>query len=74
MDSMSSIISLIEAIRDKIFQNYYGADVSAEIEGLVEIAVGDEVAISALIDCLKTEPGFLVQGAIARALVGTRIV
>jgi hypothetical protein len=72
MDSMGSITSLIEAIRDKIFQNYYGADVSAEIEGLVEIVAGDEVAISALIDCLKTEPGWLVQDAIAKALVDTK--
>lgn len=72
MDSMGSITSLIEAIRDKIFQNYHGADVSAEIEGLVEIVVGDKVAILALIDCLKTEPGWFVQDAIAKALVDTK--
>jgi hypothetical protein len=71
MDSMGSIDSLIEAMRDK-FAHDYGADVSAEIEGLVEIAAGGEVAISALIDCLKTDPGSLVQSAIARALLGAR--
>jgi hypothetical protein len=71
MDRIGSITSLIEAIRDKIFQNYLRADVSAEIEGLVEIVAGDEVAILALIDCLKTDPGGLVQNAIAEALVDT---
>jgi hypothetical protein len=70
MDSLSLINSLIETMRGKFAQDY-GADVSAEIEGLIEIAVGDEVAILALINDLKTDPGFLVQDAIARALVGT---
>jgi hypothetical protein len=65
---MHSINFLIEAIRDKFAQNY-GADVSAEINGLAEIAMGSEETFSTLIGCLKTDPGFLVQEAIAKALV-----
>jgi hypothetical protein len=65
---MNSINYLIEAMRDKFAQNYE-ADVSAEISGLAEIAMGSEEAFSTLIVCLKTDPGFLVQQAIARALV-----
>jgi hypothetical protein len=65
---MNSINRLIEAMRDKFAQNYE-ADVSSEMDGLTEIARGSEAAFSTLIDCLKTDPGFLLQQAIAQALV-----
>jgi hypothetical protein len=60
----------IQTMRDKLSQNY-GADITAEVNALVALAIEREEAIAELLTIVSGNPGFLIQAQLVRVLMLT---
>jgi hypothetical protein len=68
MSEHSEIPDIIEDIRDKLSQDY-SADIATELNRLIAIVIKRKRAIYELLTIAHDSPGFLIQGAIIRALI-----